>query len=394
MKKTYIIIGSIVLLIILLGGAWWYLLMNGRPASLSSINPFGSSTSNQFATSTATTQAQVPTAPAGSLRKISTTPVAGAVVFSRDGAEFVRFVERGTGHIFEVAAATGATTRITGTTIPRTTRAIWSPAGSRVVLVTETASDEERLFAGSIEKTDQGNAPGEGTLSTIELDPTARNVTFASTSDSIYYTTPTAQGSTGYSQNLKTNARTVRFTSPLRDITTTWGSEADASLPIIAYTTPTAQQLGYAYVGTGFTRLVGGLRGLMVIPTPNHRILSYAQSNSLISRTDTLDGTALAIPVFPEKCAADPTRSTTLWCGAPLGLAPGGYPDLWYQGAVSFDDSIWKLDIASGNATLVSVPSQDVKEAIDVTDMHTSSDGTLLIFINKKDGALWLQEIH
>lgn len=384
MKKTIIIIGIGVLVIILLGGAWWYLLMNGAPKKLSSIlNPFGTSSSDRFATTTVTTAVTDQPRPPGTLRKISTSPVAGAVIFSRDGAEYVRYVERGTGHIFEVALATGATTRITGTTIPRTTRAFWSPLGSRVVLVTETATDETRIFAGAIERADGG----EGALTTIELDPHARNVAFAQTGESVFYTIPTVGGSAGYEHNLKTNIRTVRFNSILRDIVVVWEPS------IIAYTAPTAYQRGYAYEGSGFSRLPGGVNGLMVVPTAHYRILSYAENNTLVSRADTLNGTALAIPVFPEKCAADPTRDTVLYCGAPLALASNAYPDVWYQGAVSFDDSVWQVDVATGSATLVSVPSKDAGEAIDAIDMQASRAGNMLIFINKKDGALWLQEI-
>jgi hypothetical protein len=253
-----------------------------------------------------------------------------------------------------------------------------------VVLITETGSDEERIFAGTIERTDLG----EETLNTIELDPAAYNIVLASTSDSVYYTTPTLNGSVGYKQDLKTNARSVRFTSSLRDIVVTWEPS------VIAYTTPTAFMRGYAYGGTGFTRLLGGVRGLMVVPTANYRVVSYAENNSLVSRVDTLDGTALPVSVFPEKCAADSTRDTILWCGAPFALAPAAYPDAWYEGSVSFDDTIWQIDIETGNATVVSVPSTDAGEAIDVTDMRVSDTGNTLIFINKKDGTLWLQETN
>lgn len=389
MKKIWILIGIVLLIIILFGGAWWYLLMNGAPEGLSGIsNPFGifgGGSSKEFATTTPETEViaqPLPAVPA-SLRKLSTSPVAGAVMISRDGATYVRFVERGTGHVFEINLASSITERITGTTIPRTARAIWSPQGSRVVLITETTGGDTRIFAGTIERTDEG----EGVLNTTELESAARNITFASTGESVYYVTPSSGGSTGYEHNLKTNVRTVRFNSVLRDITVTWEPA------VVAYTTPTAHMRGYAYAGAGFTRLFGGVNGLMVMPTANYRIVSYAENNSLISRTDTLDGIPFAIPVFPEKCAADPVRSTLLWCGAPSTLTPGAYPDLWYEGAISFNDNIWQVDVTTGNVTLMSVPSEAVGEAIDITDMQVGDAGDMLLFINKKDGALWVQEI-
>ncbi len=384
MKKLLIIIGIVTLVILLLGGAWWYLLMNGAPESLSSIpNPFsfGDDAAEEFGASPKTDLVIDQPRASGMLRKISTSPVAGAVVFSRDGATHVRYVERGTGHVFEFDPAAGSTARITGTTIPRAVSAVWSPQGSRVVLVTEIASGEQRIFAAAIERTDEG----EGTLATIELESDARNIAFAATGESVYYTVPSARGSVGYEHNLKTNVRSVRFTSVLRDMVVTWEPT------LVAYTTPTAHFDGYAYEGTGFTRLFGGANGLMIESAAQYRIVSYAENNSLISRVDTLNGATLGIPVFPEKCAPDSTRDTVLWCAAPFGLAPGAYPDMWYQGAASFDDSIWRLDVEAGSATLVSIPSDDVGEAIDATDMQISSIGDMLLFINKKDGMLWLR---
>ena len=391
MKKTFIIIGIIALVLALLGGAWWYLLMNGAPKGLSNIpNPFGTFDGDSEEFAPAPREPAIEPRVSGALRKLSEVPVAGAVLTRRDGASYARYVERGTGHIFEVDLASSATTRLTGTTIPRATRAVFSAQGTRVVLFTESADSNERVFAGAIERADSG----EGTLATSELDPTARNIAFSATGESIYYTVPTATGSVGYEQNLKvdTGTRATLFTSPLRDIVVSWGSPASAELSLIAYTTPTAQQRGYAYEGAGFSRLFGGVPGLMVIPAQNYRVVSYAGDNTFISRTDTLAGTTLAVPAFPEKCATDASHPTTLWCAAPLALLPGDYPDAWYQGAISFDDSIWQVDVTTGSATLLSVPGDDVGETIDAVGMQATSDGDTLIFINKKDGSLWMQK--
>ncbi len=382
MKKTWIIIGSI-LTIALLGAAWWYLLMYGRPKSLSDVpNPFATTTDVPRDTPAPATTTPMGTGP---LRKIATTPSAGAVMLSREGTTFVRYMERGTGHIFEVDTNSGATERITGTTIPRTTSAVWSPQGSRVILTTEDGTGGVRIFAGTIERADEG----AGILTTSEIEGSAKSIAFASSSESVYYTTTTSgTGSTGYTHNLQTGKRVVRFTAPLRDMVVRWE-------PLLTiYTTPSARVRGYAYRGTPLLRLTGGVGGLMILPTNGGQVISYAQNKSLISRINTLDGTVIGIPVFPEKCAAEKTGGGHLWCGAPLALAPAMYPDSWYDGSISFDDSIWKVDLQTGSAAVMSNPSVDVHEAIDATDMQVNDAGTMLLFINKKDGSLWIQEIR
>lgn len=381
MNKTWIIIGGGILLIGVLGAAWWYLLMNGRPDSLADIpNPFAYS-GDAIPTIPPANTGQPSTT--GTLRKISEHPVAGAVILTHEDGTYVRYVERGTGYVYEVNTATGVSQRMTNTTIPRTISAVWSPQGSRVALVVETTGGEGRVFAGTIERTDSG----AGALTTIELESTARNISFSPTGESIFYTAITAGGTTGYEYNLKTAVRSTRFTSPLRALVVKWEPT------LLAYTTPTAQFRGYAYTGTDFTRLTGGAAGLMVIPAKNTRVLTYAVRDSLVSRVQTFDGVAVAVPLFPEKCATDKTENTILWCAAPLGLAAASYPDAWYEGSVSFDDALWQVDATTGGASMISQPSKDIGASIDVTDMQANDAGTMLIFINKKDGALWLQEV-
>ncbi len=382
MKKTFLIIGISALVIVLLGVAWWYLLMNGAPEGLSGLNPFSGS-GEEFAAPTPSEDGAEDTPTSlSALRKISAEPVAGAVALSRDGKTHIRFIMRGTGHVFEYDPESGSTLRLSGATIPRVTRAIWSPQGTRIVLFAETGEGSARVFATALTRSDTG----EGTLTTSELPSASRNVAFASSTESVYYTLPSESGATGWKHNLQTGERGVVFQTPLRDIVVLWEPE------LIVYTAPSAALPGYAYSGADFSRIAGA-PGLMVTPAGAHRILSRAAQASLVSFIDAFDGPALAVPVFPEKCAFAPERADTLWCTAPLLLPPGAYPDLWYQGAVSFDDALWQLDAATGSATLLIVPSESVGEAVDATDMQASPDGSALIFINKKDGALWLYEV-
>lgn len=388
MKKA-LIISTIVLFIALLAAAWWYLLLNGRPDNLADVsfpNPFG----NTEEQPTVFEPTPVPTAPAtttpgtpDALRMIARGPVAGAVFIERDEQTYIRYATRGTGHLFEINPQTGDEVRISGTTIPRTTEAVWSPQGTRVVLITETGTGAERVFVGSLVRTDDG----EEVLESIEIDPSASNVTFAEGGESLFYTTHNSEGSIGYAHDLRTNEREIVFSTPVRSITVgTWEPE------LITYTTPTSELPGYAYTGASFTRLFGGQYGLVITAGDSSRIVSFIEDDVFMSRAQTPSGTSLAIPVLPEKCAVDSFTEQIFWCGAPLEVLSDSFPDRWYQGAVSLNDLIWQLDTRTGAATLLSVPSDDVGEPIDVIDMQVSSDGSMLLFINKRDGTLWIQE--
>lgn len=385
MKNTLIIIGGIILGLLILGGLWWYLLLNGRPASLADIpNPFGTSDETAF---TPTTIAPDPTTEPRvfdtALRKISEGPVAGATFVEEDGRTFIYFAERGTGHLFVADTETGTTTRISNVTLPRTTDAVWSPDGTHVALTTEVSAGVVRTYLGTLTT---ASSTGETTLSTVELSRSVHNIAFSNDGTQVFYTVGAVSGSTGYSQDLANGARSVRFTTPLRNTIVSW----EPSITLAS--APSASVKGYVYGGASLTRLFGGVNGLMAIPTKNGYVVSYLDNGSLVSRAGTPGGTPLAITAFPEKCTPDTQTSVVLWCAAPIALPSGIYPDAWYQGTVSFEDIIWQVNTEIGSATLVSIPSEDVDEPIDAIHMQVGGNSKFLLFINKRDGALWLQE--
>lgn len=382
MRNSLIISGGVLIGILVLAGLWWYLLLNGRPEVLMNIpNPFGGTGANEFVPETIVPDlTDQPRAFSTALRRITDTPVAGAAFIEEEGRVLIHYAERGTGHLYAADPTTGTTTRISGTTVPRTTEAIWSSAGTHVVLITEVAATP-RTFLGTLEY----DAEGEATLDSVELDRSARNLAFSADGATLFYTEDTDAGSIGYARTLETGARREVFSSPLRDLAVSWEPA------IIAYTTPSAFQNGYAYRSANFNRLFGGVPGLMVTQTSEGAVATHTdpETKTIVSRTDSLSSTPLAVPIFPEKCAPD---GIMLWCGAPVAPPPGNYPDDWYQGAISLEDIIWQVNTATGNATLVSIPSEDVGIALDVTGMQASEGGAMLLFVDKNTGALWLQD--
>jgi DNA-binding beta-propeller fold protein YncE len=69
----------------------------------------------------------------------------------------------------------------------------------------------------------------------------------------------------------------------------------------------------------------------------------------------------------------------------PQEISSGQYPDDWYQGLVTFNDSFWSIDTAQNSTTNIVSPSQK----FDARDLLVSPDGAYLYFINKIDGTLW-----
>jgi hypothetical protein len=80
-----------------------------------------------------------------------------------------------------------------------------------------------------------------------------------------------------------------------------------------------------------------------------------------------------------------------LLCAVPKLLPKGGrdLPDAWFQGLVSFEDDLIYVD----TTTLEAFPFfsfEDKYGAFDVTSLVISDNNTLISFINKKNGELWI----
>ena len=73
----------------------------------------------------------------------------------------------------------------------------------------------------------------------------------------------------------------------------------------------------------------------------------------------------------------------------PKFIEQTGYPDIWYQGQVSFADNLWKTNATDGTTTLISDPANEKGEEIDGIKLALDENENYLFFVNKKDSYLW-----
>ena len=383
MKKIFIILGLIILIIV--GAVWAYLFMYGVPKSADEVFArFQSDKGTPVyvadeSTSTVVVTSESDTGTVERLRQLTTRPVAGAIGLNG----LMRYVERGTGHVYDIDLQNGEERIVSGTTIPKTVRAVFAPSGDQLALTTITNGGEE-VIVGVL------GGGGEGFVGNA-LPDGAREVAFTDASSTLSYYLPSALGGTAYAFNILSKKSVELFTTPLKDVRIAWGKET------YVYTTPTAMQKGYVYRIQGGTLgyLTGGESGLLAVPYRGGVVVTKNSEQGLSSTDITHDAPIPLIALIPEKCFASVAQEGVLYCGVPRVFdTRNKFPDDWYKGVVTFSDVLYRVNAPSSTVQVLSNLEEESGRSIDIAFLGAHSQSWLLYFINKNDNTLWAFDLR
>lgn len=403
-RRTLVIVASVIVLLGLGLGAYF---LFGNRAELTVDapgNPFGSS-SDREGSELLTPDGQplegAGTVVAPRLIRISDAPVAkGAIALyippvpgatSTDPGipedTEIRFVERQSGNLYAFRLHDRLLTRISNRTLPGIQDAVWTGDGSRAFVRYLTRS------ADGTERVDTYALPADGGEGYF-LEQNLEKVSVQGTS-TVLSLLSRATGSVGTLTNPDgTNPRTA-FNSPLTSLVA-----ALTNTSIVATTRASSGLDGYSFLVSradgSFTRLLGPLRGLVTLPNQEGTavLYSYVDRNRTylqVINTSSRAVTALPLSTFAEKCVWAP-GGLAVYCAVPTALS-GNMPDDWYQGAQTFSDRIWRIDLSTRLATLIVDPGQVADVAIDAVALSIDRMGDALVFTNKKDGTLWVYDL-
>ncbi len=332
------------------------------------------------------------------LRQITKDPVAGGIIFDKNGAVTVRYVDRGKGFIYETPAEEEGVFRISNKTIPKIEQALWGEKGNEVIL--RYLKDDETIvsFAGNLKG---GTASGtEMSLDGIFLPSNIKEMAMSPSSGKIFYLSNSgagSQNSTGITAGIDGARKLQIFDSPVHEWLVSWPEENVLALS----TKPSLSVPGLLYflnAKTGrMSKILGGIPGLTALASPSlsHVLYSESSKNSLALKVFDIKeakSREAIVKTLPEKCVWSKKDSEIAYCGVPDVILDGNYPDSWYQGFVSFSDNIWKVKAVSGLATVVAdLPGYGAD--IDLINPILSPDEDYLLFQNKKDLTLWILKI-
>lgn len=406
-KTAFIIITTVVILIALSFLAFYFYINQGQGTGIGTIDnrnnifpptpggnnqppaqtPDGTSGTSSDSGENGTTVKAI-------LRELSKRPSAGAVAFATSSSQgiTVRFIDRGTGNVYDVGTDTDGESRVSNTTIPKIQEALWSKNGAKVIAryIGDNADSIKTYGAVITKSPDQS----EGSLQGSYLTDNIQSVTANPDQNKIFYLLRHSGGSTGIMSDFDGNRKIQLLDSPLQELLPSWPTNSLVALA----TKPATGVPGFLFLlntKTGeLTEAIAKIPGLTALVNPNGSKVLYSEIGTkgfFLKVYGFKNGSAvyIAVATLPEKCVWSKNTTDIAYCAVPGFIPDGNYPDDWYKGLVSFSDEIWKINTETGAGELLQKLNDATPQGIDGVALMLSPDEDYLFFTNKKDYHLW-----
>jgi hypothetical protein len=438
-KTTFTLIIIIVIAALVGGGYWFYLKNTGTNVNLDT-NPVAnnnstgtgnifsplagnnvaqttgtgtrpSNTTNSSTTpNTSITVSSVPT-----LRELSSTPVGGMSASTTGTTTIVRWIDRGTGYVYQASSNSLAITELSNTTVPMIYQSFWNRNLNAFIFQSvDDTTNEVTNFYTVLSTTATISTSASSTLSTntpyqLRGEPLPSNITeIALNPEHTSVFTLALSGNSAENDNLATDnsgigyisqfdgsKKTEIFSTPLTQVNVEWPADN-----IIALTTKgfsaTPGFLYFVNPKTGtFTNILANVNGLDTLTNHDASQVLYSASGGTNGLTtsvyDVKAGTTqtLAFNTLPEKCLWSSINKDDLICAVPSRVPSASYPEAWYQGTVAFSDSIWEINITTGEVHELADLAKLSGKQIDAENLTLDPKENFLYFINKRDLTLW-----
>ena len=193
MKRSLIITVG-VLIILLIIGLWAYLMVYGAPKETREVfTNLGFSSNSNIPTKVVDVEniqnkGTNLSLTGVALQQLTTRSIAG-FGFVGDSNTKIRYVEKGTGHLYEIDTNESTENQISLTTIAKTAEAVFSQNGNSVVLTKYEGYEKIRTIGTVIKK--------DTAISLTNLPPRTENISFLD-DDTLYFTIESNVGTKGY----------------------------------------------------------------------------------------------------------------------------------------------------------------------------------------------------
>ena len=361
------------------------------------------------------------------LRQISTGPIAGSTFVESTTTviqdqtkktvanQSIRFVDRATGHIFEMNKNSLDATELSNTTNPKVYEAYFSSNPNSIIFRyldenSDTILSQEISLVSTATSTASSTSATSTTI-TSTTTPIAYSgtpyttkrtllpnnligVATAPSSQRLFYLFSSVDGGVFVLSNIDGSKPIKLYSSALSGWLLDWPNEKNVAIN----TKPSGIANGVALLvntATGALSKIASGNGLTTLVSPDltQALVGTSGDGSTVQlNTVTLKNNSsinLSLKTLPEKCVWAHTEKSTVYCAVPESIPDGTYPDSWYQGLVSFTDDLWKIDTSTGISKIVSLWGRGFGKNFDAINLKLSSDDSYLTFENKNDLILW-----
>jgi peptidoglycan hydrolase-like protein with peptidoglycan-binding domain len=300
----------------------------------------------------------------------------------------VRYIKKENGEVVDIYLDTKEADVVSNTVVPRVHEAFFGEGGEQVLLrYLDTDNETIETFGATINQE-------RSRLDGIFFPKNIPFVALSPDKKEVFYLTEAGDYTKGIISSLLNTNRQPVFEHAFSEWIPTWGTDSVLELT----TRPTFALPGENYSirtsGGDLIRTINNKKGLTVLPSANGEYLLFNETvngNPKLFSKNKNTNTEKDLGVFTqtEKCVFT-QQSNKAYCGVPRTIPVGQYPDDWYKGIVSFDDTLWVfgLDSDTPNRFLVD-PEEDRGQEFDITKLMLSPQEDYLIFTDKKTGLLY-----
>ncbi len=246
-------------------------------------------------------------------------------------------------------------------------------------------------FLGDLPKETLGQDSNNNEIFGSFLQDGVKEISISKDGEKIFYLSKTKNGVSGVIINNK-NEKNVIFNSSFSE----WNSYWPNNDFVVLNTRASGLVDGFAYIlnikNSEFNKILGDIKGLTTLINKDLNTILYTDNNlsMKILNINNNEVKNLRLRTHTEKCVWS-NDNVTLYCAIPKEIQTGLiYPDAWYQGEVSYNDEIWKINTETGARTKIIDPNTLYEnENIDAINLSLDKDEKTLFFMNKADSYLW-----
>ncbi|ETB64087.1 TPA: peptidoglycan-binding protein [Candidatus Nomurabacteria bacterium] len=294
--------------------------------------------------------------------------------------EAVKYVEKATGHIYQIDLDKNTQNKVSNSTIPQINEVLFSDNAKSIIY---------RYL--SEDKTISSYLATMGATSGNFLPSNIIEIATSPTKDKVFYLVKNEDGVYGTIRNFIDGRTNSFFNSSF----TEWLIDWDREDQILLTTKPSWSVNGSLFalnINTGtMTKILGGIKGFTTTSNKDNSLILYSSSTNNGPKLNIFNidkHTSLDLDTYglADKCVWS-NDGVNIYCAIPSKIVGNEYPDAWYQGLVSFDDFFVKINSETGEKETLA--NSINKISLDGVNLLLNKDESKIFFINKKDNTFW-----